>query len=68
MLILKENEICPHSSSCQYNLNGSCYGSRGERTNIFTCKYANETKVFSDGHMRNPYDKTGKMQMILEQT
>jgi len=64
MLILEIGRICPHSN-CPYDQpEGSCYGKRSDRTTVFSCEYADETKVLSDGNIRNPFDQTGKMKVI----
>ena len=68
MLVLNENEQCPHASKCKYNPDGQCYGGIPNRVHRFTCEYATRTEVLSGGQIRNINDKTGKMQVIMEQT
>jgi hypothetical protein len=66
MLVLKEGEVCPYSSSCHYNKMGSCQGSRSDRQYVFTCVYVENGIIQEGGVIRNPYDITGKMQVIVE--
>jgi len=67
MLILEAGTVCPHKN-CPYDQpEGSCFGTRRNRQSTFTCEYANEAKIFSDGVVRNPLDQTGKMRPIMEQ-
>ena len=67
MLILKENEVCPHAINCSYNVDGSCQGANSSRSNRFTCEYASITEVFATGETRNKMDMTGRMKVIVEQ-
>ena len=68
MLILEANQKCPHSSKCPYNQMDSCNGANSSRANKFTCEYADMQSVYETGRIRNPLDKTGKMQIIMEGT
>jgi len=66
MLILEIGQVCPHMK-CEYDQpEGTCFGRRSDRTGKFTCEYANNSKVFSDGFVRNPLDQTGKMRPLME--
>ena len=67
MLVLKENEVCPHANNCSYNVDNSCQGANGNRSNKFTCEYASLTEVYATGETRNRMDKTGRMKVIMEQ-
>lgn len=62
MLVLKENEICPHASRCPYSSN--CWGARADRGTKFTCEVIQEDGSFSDLF---PLGKTGKMKILLEE-
>ena len=61
MLVLKENEICPHASKCPYSSN--CWGVRADRGTEFTCELIKEDGTFSDPF---PLGKTGRMKILLE--
>ena len=65
MLILKEREVCPYSSRCQYSEN--CQGTNPNRETTFTCNFISESGEIEGGHFRNKLDQTGKMKIITEQ-
>jgi len=65
-MILQENEVCPLSMHCKYNLNNSCAGTDSSRDNKFVCEYVKDGKIL-DGHTsRLLGDKTGRMQVIID--
>ena len=68
MLVLKPNEVCPYSTSCPHNQDGTCFGSRSDRNNQFNCSLVDNNGTFSESTniQRNPYDKTGNMKIIME--
>ena len=68
MLILETNEQCPHARKCKFNPNDSCHGAMTSRPGKFTCEFADRTTVYETGHVRSPWDKTGKMQVLTEGT
>lgn len=65
-LILKEYEVCPYAARCKHNNNGSveCQGGNAGRKFEFCCEFVNNGLI-KDG-FRNPFDYTGKMQIILD--
>jgi hypothetical protein len=68
MLVLEENQICPHGRTCPHNnnnpLTGPCQGAIPNRGGKFYCEfYVNGT--ITDGY-RNPEDKTGRMKLIID--
>ena len=66
-MILKENEICPHSNNCPHNSNRTCMGSYENRNTKFTCDLVNNGQFTESTKIqRNPYDQTGKMNIIME--
>ena len=66
MLVIRENECCPHSSRCPYNRNQTCAGAF-PRSAVFNCTYVSNDGVFNEmGQIRNPMDKTGNMKVIME--
>lgn len=66
MMILNEREMCPHSSICSYNINGTCQGANPQRTVKFTCEWVKNGKIIEGQGVRLPGDKTGKMKVIME--
>jgi hypothetical protein len=64
MIILQENQICPHASKCPHA--DGCYGTKNNRNNKFTCEFVDTNGNVDTGGVRNPLDKTGKMKVILE--
>jgi len=66
MLILKENQSCPHSNSCPHNSDRTCHGSYSNRNSVFTCSLVNEGQFSENNFQKSPYDKTGNMQVIME--
>lgn len=68
MLVLEENEKCPHSNNCKFNPNGSCHGALSARPGKFTCEFADRSTVYENGHVRSAFDTTGKMQVLTEGT
>lgn len=65
-MILQENEICPYSNNCPYNVNNTCKGAV-TRNNEFSCYYVNDDGSFKkDGVIRNENDVTGKMKVLME--
>ena len=64
MLILKANQVCPYTMSCQYANN--CQGANPNRKNEFTCSFVNNEGIVSDGNFRNNLDVTGKMTVLTE--
>jgi len=69
MMTLKEHEICPFVSSCKYNKDslGNCYGGNPSRNTVFNCEFVINGQIVNDSNLfRNPYDKTGKMKVIME--
>ncbi len=65
-LLLKENEVCPHSKTCKYNENNSCHGASTTRTNKFVCDFVENGKVTESGQVRSSLDLTGNMKVIME--
>jgi hypothetical protein len=66
MLILKENEVCPHGSICPYNQGvGGCYGAVPNRNTVFQCEYVINGKIV-EGGARIPGDITGKMKVLID--
>jgi hypothetical protein len=63
-LILEAGQACPHGNACIYNKNWECQGAHGSRKNEFTCSIVATRE--SGGEFRNPLDKTGKMQVIID--
>jgi hypothetical protein len=66
MMILKENEVCPFSKQCPYNINFDCFGSIPNRKTVFTCNYVKNGKILEGQGIRLPGDKTGNMRVIME--
>lgn len=64
MLLLKENEVCPLALNCQYA--NDCWGAKPGRKNEFNCDYVDDRGYIKENQFRNPYDKTGKMKIIVE--
>lgn len=67
-MILESGEVCPYSRVCPLNNSmgaGPCYGARGDRMNEFECEYVVDGKLIADSGFRNPYDKTGRMKVIM---
>ena len=65
MMVLKENEVCPHGLVCKYNYNGECRGADTNRPYVFTCEYIVNGKIV-DGKTRLREDKTGRMRVLME--
>ena len=64
-LVLEANEVCPYAQSCVYNNNqGGCYGAKPNRKNKFVCNIVDTRE--SGGAYRNPLDKTGKMELLVD--
>jgi hypothetical protein len=66
MLILQERQVCPHSRNCPYNVNDSCQGSNPQRMNEFKCGYVQNGIIAEKKEVRNSFDKTGSMKVIME--
>lgn len=66
MLLLKEKEVCPYLTRCQYS--GNCQGANPSRETTFTCNFVLESGEIEGGHFRNKLDQTGKMKIITEQS
>ena len=66
MLILKENEICPHRYNCPYNKENQCHGGKANRNHVFTCNYISNGVFLEDQADRLSQDVTGKMKVIME--
>lgn len=66
MLVLKENEVCPHANQCPHNEMNNCYGARAGRNNIFTCEFIDNNGNILTNRVRLSEDKTGKMKVIME--
>ncbi len=64
-LILEVNQACPYGASCAYNKNSECMGAESDRPYTFTCNLVATREQGGEGY-RNPLDKTGKMQVILD--
>lgn len=69
MLVLKEHEVCPYHVICPY-VTGSnariCQGTNPHRNTVFTCQYVRQDGSIDPGGTRNPLDKTGRMEILLE--
>jgi len=65
MLILQENEACPHSNRCPYNNFNTCKGAEFKRETVFECDYFNNGVFSESGNQRSEFDLTGKMKVIL---
>jgi len=66
MLVLLENQSCPHSSNCPYNKDSNCAGAFPRDTK-FTCSYVNSNgQITESGEVRNNFDKTGQMKYLSE--
>ncbi|MHA1623148.1 MAG: hypothetical protein ACTSVO_13530 [Candidatus Heimdallarchaeaceae archaeon] len=63
-LILEGHEVCPHSSTCVYHKQNNCWGANGMRENKFYCTLVDTQE--SGGGYRNPMDKTGRMEVIID--
>jgi len=63
-LILESNEVCPYASTCIYNKQSGCYGAKQNRGNKFTCNIVDTRE--SGGGYRNPLDKTGNKEILLD--
>ncbi len=67
MLVLQENQQCPHSMKCQYNQFESCMGAHPNRSTVFECSYVNDNgNISENGQIRNSLDQTGQMKIIME--
>jgi hypothetical protein len=72
MLLLKENEVCPHSYKCPYHnpkgmMSGAfCRGADRLRKATFTCSFVQDDGTISDGYLRNQNDVTGRMKILVE--
>ena len=67
MMILESGETCIYGHICPLNSPTSpCYGTRNDRPNRFECEYVVNGKLITDSGYRNPFDKTGRMKVIME--
>jgi len=66
MIKLNAKEKCPFFKECPYNSNSLCQGADPLRETEFICDFVNKYGIFNEGRFRNKYDKTGKMEIILE--
>lgn len=69
MLVLKEFETCPYGNRCPYASDPAvvrCQGLNPQRKVRFHCTYVKEDGSIGGGNLRNPYDKTGKMKLIVD--
>jgi len=64
-LILEAGETCPYSSTCPYNKNNECWGSKLDRNIRFNCSHFKNGKIV-EGGTRNKHDQTGQMKIIME--
>jgi len=64
MLVLMENEKCHLAFRCEYE--DGCWGARTNRPNKFTCEFVDNQGNIKENCFRNPDDKTGKMQIIID--
>jgi len=65
MLVLNENQKCPHSFICPHNQDSQCFGARENRATKFTCNLVENNNIQENG-FRNPLDQTGKMKVIMD--
>lgn len=66
-MMLQENQICQYKQNCPYNKDFACYGGTEHREHTFTCDYVDGGGNFvKEAPQRNPLDKTGKMQVVME--
>jgi len=67
MIILRPKEVCNFSTKCPYNSMGYCQGANPDRNLNFECDYVDEEgNYIQEGMERNQYDKTGKMNILME--
>jgi len=64
MMILKGNEVCPHTLNCPYS--DDCKGANPLRNNKFTCEFVSNNGIIESGKQRNKFDDTGRMEIISE--
>jgi hypothetical protein len=64
MLLLSEGEVCPLALRCPYAQ--ECWGVKSNRDTVFTCSFVDDRGNIKEGMFRNPHDKTGKMQVIVD--
>lgn len=64
-LILESNAVCPHANGCPHNTHNECWGAKSNRVEQFICEFFVNGNILEDGY-RNPLDKTGKMQVVME--
>lgn len=64
MLVLMENEICRLAPKCPHR--EGCWGAKPNRDNKFMCEFVDNFGNIREDCYRNPHDKTGKMNVILE--
>ena len=64
-LILESGEKCPYGARCPYNTLNECLGARQERNTRFNCSFVKDGKIV-EGGVRNRYDQTGGMKIIME--
>ncbi len=66
MMVLAEGQVCPLSSSCEYNVNNSCMGATQGRITEFRCGYVENGRVKENMQQRNKLDQTGNMKVLME--
>jgi len=66
-MVLKERQVCPHSTRCPYNINSTCQGANPRREEAtFTCEWVTNGIIDEGRGVRLAGDKTGKMKVIME--
>jgi len=66
-ILLKPNEVCPHSIDCKYNdgYSSICKGADSSRLTKFVCDFMTGKNIV-EGKFRSKFDETGRMKVITE--